>query len=243
MKKFVQIAKLALKTNWSILKLAPESEFDIQKYQLENILNEIILNQQNFENITKKKKLEHINERVRFIKKQIEDLKNEHIKKINNNKKYLFTELDNYAKEMKRTLNDFRFSKSEQSLKNLKDNIDKNEFSLEKLTASNYLYKNNISSYKSESNGLMKKLNGTFHFYPNLDTKIENDFIGSIKQFNFYKEYVDQAEKVYKEIKDKSLTSNKINKLNNSILTLEKEVELCPEQSRAYILVGEQFFY
>jgi chromosome segregation ATPase len=138
------------KPNWSILKLTPESEYDKQKKELETVLSEIISSQQFFENTTKKKKIEQINERVKLIKKQI-DKSNEHIKQININKKNLFTEIDKYAKELKKTLNHFKFRNQEQSLINIKETLVKNKLTLENIIAANQNFSANISEFRKSN--------------------------------------------------------------------------------------------
>ncbi len=139
---------------------------------------------------------------------------------------------------MKKTLNDFKFSNQEQSLKNIKQTLVKNELILEDLLAMNQNFSANISKFRVESHEIIYKLNETFHFFPRMESKIEDDFIGKVKLKNFYKEHLDQAEDVYKEIKDQDLVDYKVVKVNKAIVNLEKAIEFCPELSRAYILIG-----
>ncbi len=139
---------------------------------------------------------------------------------------------------MKKTLNDFKFSNQEQSLKNIKQTLVKNELILEDLLAMNQNFSANISKFRVESHEIIYKLNETFQFFPRMESKIEDDFIGKVKLKNFYKEHLDQAEDVYKEIKDQDLVDYKVVKVNKAIVNLEKAIEFCPELSRAYILIG-----
>lgn len=139
---------------------------------------------------------------------------------------------------MKKTLNDFKFSNQEQSLKNIKQTLVKNELILEDLLAMNQNFSANISKFRVESHEIIYKLNETFQFFPRMESKIEDDFIGKVKLKNFYKEHLDQAEDVYKEIKDQDLVDYKVVKVNKAIVNLEKAIEFCPELSRAYILMG-----
>ncbi len=139
---------------------------------------------------------------------------------------------------MKKTLNDFKFSNQEQSLKNIKQTLVKNELILEDLLAMNQNFSANISKFRVESHEIIYKLNETFQFFPRMESKIEDDFIGEVKLKNFYKEHLDQAEDVYKEIKDQDLVDYKVVKVNKAIVNLEKAIEFCPELSRAYILIG-----
>ena len=88
---------------------------------------------------------------------------------------------------MKKTVNDFKFSKSEHTLKHTKETLVKNELSLENIIASNNVYTTNISNFKLESNVLINKLNKTFQFYPNSDSKIEDDFIEKLCNSIFMK--------------------------------------------------------
>jgi hypothetical protein len=139
---------------------------------------------------------------------------------------------------LKKTLNDFKFSNQEQSLKNIKQTLVKNELILEDLLAMNQNFSANISKFRVESHEIIYKLNETFQFFPRMESKIEDDFIGKVKLKNFYKEHLDQAEDVYKEIKDQDLVDYKVVKVNKAIVNLEKAIEFCPELSRAYILMG-----
>lgn len=142
---------------------------------------------------------------------------------------------------MKKTLNDFKFSNQEQSLINIKETLVKNNLTLENIIAANQNFSANISKFRVESHEIIYKLNETFQFFPKMESKIEDDFIGKVKLNNFYKEYLDQAEDVYKEIKDQDLVDYKVVKVNKAIVNLEKAIEFCPELSRAYILMGIKY--
>ena len=170
-----------IRPNWSLLKIAPESEYDIAKIEALKSLNEIESIENKLEDTVNQ--TESNLDLIKRLKSQVECRANELTKQINLDKKELLKEIEKKCK----TLNQ-QPQQSEPSL------LKKNE--LKEKLSNNKLEKQQLIELKSDLTSHLSKLNlktkdasefaDSFQFSMNEKTRLGENLIGSIKKHQVF---------------------------------------------------------
>lgn len=217
-------------TNWSILQMIQESDYEKSKKELLTQINKVILYQNNFEIVTKK----HILEVVKVF-----SLLNFIISKY---------EIEKIERDLNKIVNEFQFCNNRKTLQASRNYLIKNKLGLQKI---NSLQKQILVNMELDSQKLALKLNESLidfiHRYEYDEMFMSLQFSHEIIPAKINSYYFNQhaafelyvnALKLFVDIYGKEIDEINISKLNISIDNLNKAVINYPDFIIAYILMG-----
>ena len=221
-------------TNWSILQMIQESDYEKSKKELLTQINIVILYQNNFEIVTKN----HILEIIKVC-----SLLSTIISKY---------EIDEIERDLNKIVNEFQYYNNRKSLQTSKNYLIKNKLGLQKI---NSLQEQILVQMELDSQKLALKLNERlivfFHKYNQynellmslhfsheiIPAKINSYYFNLHVAFELYT----NALELFADIHDKEMDQINMSKLNISIDNLNKAVNYYPDFTIAYILMGIYF--
>ena len=235
--------------NFTFLKHTKESEYDIKKQKLNKSINELELLKQKFENETKPKQVEHIQELVRSIKIKVEKQSNELIKEINRGKKKLLNKIDKKAANINKLIGDLELEDLELNLKETKDNLNNDKYQIEDLEKLDFDIFKSRCEFNSNNKNVFIKLYETLEYDPFDDYNP----VGLIKQTNYFEkglELIDPYVKDSFNLTDEKIIDEEIkvikayqNTLNFFEVCLNDAIKCNPDLEFAYYEKGNYIKY